>query len=349
MNKWDLFYLGFSLLGATGVVLFFIISGFLITGILIDSVNEQSALKKFYIRRALRIFPAYYLGTLIILILYPILSESDPAGTGIIFYLFYIQNWIMVFKENYAIFDNPTYAGFNHYWSLAVEEQFYLIWPITFLFIYRKYSISTCMKIMMTIILLSACLRTYMVSNYFWQMPYTWTMTRIDALLFGALLAVIIKNKKEILVKLGKWSIFNMYMVIFAIILCYTLFLKKYFSFEAGHLVTLPTIFYFFTITYVLNKEEQGGVPVLRNNFLQKTGNISYGLYIIHSPVMQIVAEKVTVLFKSFFLSHLITLVVGGVISYAIAWLSYKFFEKPILRLKDKYAPYSVRQKSLSQ
>jgi len=111
--------------GWSGVDLFFVLSGFLITGILLDSRNAENYFSSFYARRVLRIFPAYYVSLALLLLILPMLDPplrlSLPSDQWM--YVFYAQNWV-------GIFDYPGRGLLTPYWSLAVEEQFYLVWPL---------------------------------------------------------------------------------------------------------------------------------------------------------------------------------------------------------------------------
>jgi peptidoglycan/LPS O-acetylase OafA/YrhL len=118
------------LLGASwgwmGVDLFFVLSGFLITGILIRSLNGPRYFRNFYIRRALRIFPLFYGVLLLLVVLTPFLHLEWRLGH--ISYLFYCQNIAMEFSPDLRVL--PPAIHLEHFWSLAVEEQYYMIWPM---------------------------------------------------------------------------------------------------------------------------------------------------------------------------------------------------------------------------
>src|SRR5687767_573593 len=114
-----------------GVDLFFALSGFLITDILLKSRKSENYLRNFYARRVLRIFPLYYLSLFIFFALLPD-SMLLPESSGYYdankhWFWVYLQNWLFIFKT-----PDPT-TFLNHYWSLAVEEQFYIIWPFLLL------------------------------------------------------------------------------------------------------------------------------------------------------------------------------------------------------------------------
>ncbi len=121
--------------GWCGVDLFFVLSGFLITGILLDTRAAQNYFRAFYARRVLRIFPVYYatlLSVLTIAHFFPKLNSVLPIAHDRIFYFFYLNNWWPLLKDSW----HANIIG--HFWSLAVEEQFYLVWPFLVWFLSRK-------------------------------------------------------------------------------------------------------------------------------------------------------------------------------------------------------------------
>src|SRR5438270_3005549 len=183
--------------GWTGVDLFFVLSGFLITDILVCSQSDKNYFRNFYARRFLRIFPLYY-GTLIIFfLLAPYLFSKENIGV----YQFYnqnqiwfwsdLQNWLFVKK---GMTSTPY---LSHFWSLAVEEQFYLFWP---LFIYFMKDLKKMKIIIAVLIVLSLSARIYMWSQYPLDLVkyYCNTLTRMDSILMGCFLSVLIKEGKEI-------------------------------------------------------------------------------------------------------------------------------------------------------
>src|SRR5579863_7613015 len=113
--------------GWTGVELFFVLSGFLITGILLDSKGAENYVSSFYIRRALRILPLYYGAVLVAFVLLPLLGRAGLPGLSPEFNP--DQLWYWFYAGNWAWNWNHCYQPFAHFWSLAVEEQFYLAWP----------------------------------------------------------------------------------------------------------------------------------------------------------------------------------------------------------------------------
>lgn len=169
-------------IGWIGVDLFFVLSGFLITGILYDSKTSKSTnyFKKFYMRRLLRIFPLYYGILVLFAIYYTIWPNSGLHGHD-------NPAWIWIFMTNFVMSWGGAFGVLDHFWSLAVEEHFYLVWPLTvFLFSRRRL-----MQLAVALFFLSFGLRIALLlggtSN---EAIYLLTPTRLDALSIGAFLAL---------------------------------------------------------------------------------------------------------------------------------------------------------------
>src|SRR5258706_538487 len=138
----DRLYLRVSGIGWTGVDLFFVLSGYLITGILYDTRGSKHYFRQFYARRFLRIFPLYYVALALFLIILPWPHSFDSVirelrGDAVWY-------WTYLYNMRVAATGFLPSSALGHFWSLAVEEQFYLIWPIVVLWLGRKHLIVTC-------------------------------------------------------------------------------------------------------------------------------------------------------------------------------------------------------------
>lgn len=176
-------------LGWTGVDLFFVLSGFLITGILLDSRDADNYFSSFYCRRVLRIFPAYYLSLLIVFFLYPVFmpgyEHAGPPPQERIWYFAYAQNWIGL------LVDGGRQRMIGHYWSLGIEEQFYLIWP----WIVYKSTTKRIGQIAIGASVVALALRfTLLALHVSPEIIYRNTFTRMDALLIGAACACLLRD-----------------------------------------------------------------------------------------------------------------------------------------------------------
>jgi peptidoglycan/LPS O-acetylase OafA/YrhL len=189
-------------IGWIGVDLFFVLSGFLITGILLDTREERLYYKNFYLRRALRVFPLYYV--VIFLGLAIQIAWHDES----IIHNLYETSWFSVYLGNIRIaFKNHApLAGFlGPFWSLQIEEQFYLLFP----FLVRKLSQKTLFWMLVCVVVLSGPLRwgLYLLSPHRELLQYTALPCRLDGLALGALLALRVRMSpwriRPVIVTLG--------------------------------------------------------------------------------------------------------------------------------------------------
>jgi len=172
--------------GGLGVEIFFVISGFLITWLLLKERERNGiiSLRDFYVRRAVRIIPALwaYLAIVLLLVLWGVLSGVSRNAFLSAF----------TFTTDYSPWaDSNTLA---HTWSLSVEEQFYLLWPVTLVVVMKRFGRSTAAKIALALVLLAPVLRvlTHLSGNTFLEHHiYYMLHTRMDALMFGCLLALV--------------------------------------------------------------------------------------------------------------------------------------------------------------
>jgi peptidoglycan/LPS O-acetylase OafA/YrhL len=166
-----------SAIGAKGVDLFFALSGFLITGILLRTKGSPHYFKNFYIRRALRIFPLYYLTLTACLVAGTIAAIPGYQWRSMIWYFFYLHNIRDTFWK-------PPIGGPGWFWSLAVEEHFYFFWPLVVLLLRRRHLVYFSLLVMVV----APAVRAVFVAR---DMNLFFTLCRMDALAAGALLAVL--------------------------------------------------------------------------------------------------------------------------------------------------------------
>lgn len=325
-------YYLFTLLGETGVDLFFILSGFLISGILIDTRNSKNSLKAFYIRRALRLLPLYYVVFFTVIICAALFSSDNGIGVKTLMHFLYLQNYLTEYN-----FDAFMYV--NHTWSLAVEEQFYIFWPIVFLFIYRK-SPSKALLLCVFLICVSWLCRWGLVSLGHEKLAYTALFSRMDELSMGAFLSVCFVHYKYQLEKYA--DVFGYVMLSMGLLLMgsfvlyWTTIPPRTIMINSG--LIYCAIFYSSLLAYILLSPNTSYVKRLFClRILRYTGRISYGLYIFHVPVMMMVGVYISSYQLGFVMNHLCIFILGGALSIIVASLSYKYFERPILKLKDKY------------
>lgn len=327
--------------GGIGVNIFFVLSGFLITGILLENrrkgeelaQNKFQLVKSFYIRRTLRIFPIYYL-TLFILFFFATSSQTG-IRENVGYYLSYTSNF-MFFKQNH--WDGML----SHLWSLAVEEQFYLIWPWLIIFVNRKYLFNLIVSFFFLGLFSHVLLRLIYPDS---QFIHILTPTCFDAFSLGALLAYIrmvepdkMKSAMKYLPLIGCIS--------FGIFL--TLSLLHLPNNPQRTLIAITSVAIIqFTIT-----KQQSLVHryFLNNKILVGLGKISYGIYLYHNLI-----PRLLVIIKEKMKHHGIfiplvnanipaqydlawTYMQKAVLLILISWISWKLIEAPINSLKDRFS-----------
>jgi len=297
-----------GVIGPFGVDIFFVLSGFLITKILLEQRSNQNTIeikrntliKNFYIRRALRIFPIYY-SFLILASIYQ-LYALGTLKYEMDFYYTYTANY-------YQYFDNPKNMTLGHLWSLAVEEQFYLIWPWLILFTPQT-------KILRTIIILIAI---GIVSKYLLHSVYNhfyMTVCCLDAFGAGALLAWFTISKPTLLPKV---EYISLYIAVTGIVLIAFGLLFPHLNLVPLRVKNVCIAFYVVVFLYQNQHNKSFGFAIIFNNpVMIYIGKISYGIYLFHISVPHIwkyIPDKITNVLP-YFLNARYRLDIKCVISY---------------------------------
>ena len=326
-----------------GVDIFFVLSGFLITGLLYDTRENRRFFTTFYARRALRIFPVYYAALFVLFWIRPFFAASQEltriSMQGQLWYWGYAANLLIAMKGW-----SPFSLGLlDHYWTLAVEEQFYLIWPLIVFFFRRCTLIIICG----IGIVVSLGLRVALVSTGHIVPAYVLTFARMDTLAVGALIALVARDPRgfSLLAKLA-WPVAGATSVgLLAIALRRGGLFKSdpivlsigltLLAFLGGALIVLASVSH---ATTPLGK-------ILGSASLRFFGRHSYALYVFHQPVFiwlyghAIKPAK----FPSFMGSELpgeaAFMSIAVSLSLVLALLSSRFLERPFLRLKELF-PY---------
>jgi peptidoglycan/LPS O-acetylase OafA/YrhL len=304
-------------LGWSGVDLFFVLSGFLITGILYDGQHSSWYYRNFYVRRALRIFPIYYLFIAITLFLIPLHLLRGQH----LFFLAYLGFPAAVIWP--TLVNLPV--RITHLWSLSIEEQFYWVWP---------WLIRACRTPRR---ILGLCGFTGLVAfTARMVVPEPWANTalpcRMDDLAVGAALAIILRGDLQHLCMKHAWGLFS-----FASTAAALVFLLRHTTERTDYLV--------YTLGFTLVALACGGLlllsmgplsPIFSQPVLRIFGKYSYGMYLYHFP-LTIVTERAKPFFTHFPFSELSYVALSMTVNLAIAALSFHFVEEPILRLKKRF------------
>ncbi|MGE3241364.1 MAG: acyltransferase family protein [Pirellulales bacterium] len=321
--------------GNRGVDLFFVLSGFLITGILWDAKNRAHYFRDFYARRALRIFPLYYAALVITLLILPAfgLATSREFACGDQY-----APWLWLYGTNIlqSIQGSWCLGAFNHFWSLAVEEHFYLVWPLVIYFCSRRAAITVCIA---AIVLSMVSRGVWLYSGGNEIAAQVFTPFRVDALALGGLLAFVARSPGG-LKTIRPW----------AIAVCLAIFVSMLPPIQLHKRVpALRETLYAFLCAGVI---VLAVIPVANKSWtrlwklpaLRFFGKYSYGMYVVQNflkaaiPPEVVIAGIATVI-GSVFWSRCTYLALMSIATVAAALLSWNLLEKHFLHLKHYFEP----------
>jgi len=346
--KWDVpFNISLTrwpMMGWGGVDIFFVLSGFLITGILLDTRASPAHFRNFYSRRFLRIIPIYYLVLTVIFLVLPWFVAFDTDGLKTIQHR---QGWLWTHLTNLSfvyyqkVWCKAGWLDLSHLWSLAVEEQFYLVWPIVVYFLSRRSLKLTCLACVLASLTLRIVLWQTGQRNGAMYFP---TPCRLDGLAMGAFVAVLVRENRGVAAIIGSarvvgWTALAM-LVGLIILRGGFVFTDKpavVFGITMVNLISASVI--------VLIAEPRRGSPlsaVLNSSFLRTIGKYSYGMYLFHcllQPPLEILISPSNIISAvgSELLGNLIFVAIFCLVTYAVAFLSWHAYEKHWLKLKKRF------------
>ena len=343
--------------GWAGVDVFFVLSGFLITGILYDSQHQPFRYRDFYIRRTLRIFPLYYAVWFVILLAAPlVLWEWNwrwilwPAYLGNYARFFFLHQAGNPYRFDRLTcgplvqqwFGSPMHLYIGHFWSLCVEEQFYLVWPLV---VYSVRKRELLMKICIAVVIAAPLVRWWLTTVLSTQMLsmeflYRSMPTRIDALLLGGLIALCMRGPQKEWLHRWKHELLGASAALLVVV--YLLAVKVWKLPFQGSATNWVGIFEFtlidlFAGALILETIHPGGwwSRALSLKGLRSFGVISYGFYVYHDLLHDLYTYVANRFFHPYAAS--MTILIAFFASWLIAWLSYRLLEFPMLKLKDRF------------
>lgn len=324
--------------GALGVDLFFVLSGFLITGILYDSRADPAYFRNFYMRRVLRIFPLYYAVLAVVFLILPAipaLHGSEIAG------LRSEQAWAWLYAVNIylAIHGGWVMSYLTHFWSLAVEEQFYLVWPLLIWLLAARPRLLLWVPLAAAVAsfgsrLVASALGVSLIATT------VLTPFQLDSLAIGGFLAIYLRQPD------GETRVRRLMlpMALTGVALLVIQFGFRHFTDYGGALESLRSGAFRLLLAALLLKALLSPASSLWSRFFRSSpmtmlGKYSYGLYVYHHFFSYYFARHGTVqalasVVGSDLFALAILTIAGMSASMAIAWLSYEYFEKLFLRLK---------------
>ena len=311
-------------MGTTGVDLFFVLSGFLITGILLDTRDGPGYFRNFYARRTLRIFPLYYVFLFVQFVpirgMHEMMQKQAPfSGINPLWYLFYASN----LGPTRGVFD----FSLGHMWSLAVEEQFYLIWPLVLFLLPRRMVVPLCLAGIGG----ATALRLGLFIRGTWsETLHRFTPCRIDTLLLGALGAVALRHDgfKAIGSRILRPMALISGLSFVAIEVAYRQLEPKtpiFETFGSG----AAAIFYACLVFWAATGGSGDGI--LNSMPLKMLGKYSYGIYVLHVLLFFQIRDGMS---RATLGDRLLNIAANLATTAVLTYVSWVALERPALSLK---------------
>jgi peptidoglycan/LPS O-acetylase OafA/YrhL len=321
-------------LGNTGVDLFFVLSGFLITGILADAKGSAHYFRNFYARRTLRIFPLYYGVLVACFLIVPMIHPFGLAEQAVA----HRQGWLWLYgtniRESFSNANFPFSGGWifmDHFWSLAVEEHFYLVWPLVIWMCSRRGAIAACFLFIATAFAWRLGLHLRHVESMAY---YQLTTCRMDALALGGLLALLARESSDI-----RWATRAAWIAMPISFVALLLVRRTDWQEELFGGSLLAILFAALLVIVLTSRETNPVVRVLNARGLRLMGKYSYATYVLHPFLFATLMawlsyQKLKIWTHSGLIGVCLYLVIGFTCSIALGWLSWHLYEKHFLKLK---------------
>ncbi|WP_336517497.1 acyltransferase [Pollutibacter soli] len=330
-NYWEA-YPFFEMIGKQAVVLFFVLSGFLITYLLLAEEHffKRISIKNFYVRRILRIWPLYFL---IIGLAYFVLPNIpamvipghekqvlyQQLGLKLVLYVFFLANLVL------AKFGIDPYV--SQTWSIGTEEQFYLVWPVFLSKVKRNR-----LAIMFTVIFLYMAMERLLASSISDHWPQIdvlrsfWLLFNIDCMVIGAVFAVLLFRNHSLL----RWLMQPVFFYVVLSITCLLLILGIRLPVFQNEFYAI--LFGVIILNFAANKRNRISLENRAFNFL---GNISYGMYMFH-PIAILLAFGICT--STGMMRNMTFYPLSVLLTILFAAVSYYLFERHFLKLKEKFS-----------
>ncbi|KAA9331132.1 acyltransferase family protein [Adhaeribacter soli] len=324
--------------GGTGVSIFFVLSGFLITYLLIQEyeTTKTISVRNFYMRRVLRIWPLYYLVVTFSFFIYPFIKNligiDNPLGSNVLYHLTFLSNFDVINIQENCPGNDAMSQGIT--WSVSIEEQFYLFWPLIFAFLPRKGWFFA----ILFIIGGSVYFRILNHENN--SVLYFHTFSVLADLGIGGLAAYLVKKfapVKRFFENTGSKT----HLLLFAFSFCLLFWGDPLFSFKYGNAIGRIVIAASFAliITAQALTKTNSRLDLSRLTFPNNWGKYTYGIYLLHPIAITILDVLVRVLNvpKTNFISLFLIGILGFVLTLILSKTSFIYFEARFLKLKHRF------------
>lgn len=326
--------------GGLGVSVFFVLSGFLITYLLVSEHEKTSKvdIKSFYIRRILRIWPLYYGVVLFSFIIYPgikliVFGINNTLSSNILYHLVFLSNFDVLNVEKF--FSGNEALSQNITWSVSIEEQFYLFWPLIFILIPKKLWLSS----IVIVILSSLTFRLFHTTDKL--VLYFHTLSVLIDLGVGGLFALMIKkyNTFKLFFENSSTGI-HLLFFIFSFTLLW--FNETIFNFQYGGAVNrlFITLSFAMIISAQALTKSKSILNLGKVKIASQLGKYTFGIYLIHPIVINLfdVLYKSLQITKDTFFSSFLFGSTCLISTIFVSKCSYKYFESPFLKLKERFS-----------
>jgi peptidoglycan/LPS O-acetylase OafA/YrhL len=322
--------------GWAAVSLFFVLSGYLISGILWDSIGTPNWWRRFYWRRSLRIFPLYYLA-LLIAIAHTISSHGlRSIFPGVLPYFVYLQNVPTIYP---TLAKFPDVRSLSHFWSLAVEEQFYLLWPFVLAWLCPKAGRARNICLLVWLSSLAFRLAVFATgAGHLWAIAFL--AARAGELSLGAYLALVVRDPvlKDRLFRHARWIFWGSLLAVVAVIVS-----AGGAGVESKGMATIGIAINALLFASLISLSLRPGLTasVFETGWLRWLGRISYGVYVYHILLGDAFDWIATGIFPGAGreLHFLVLFFVAAFGTLIVATLSYYFFELRFLRMRKHPSP----------
>ena len=331
-NSWDNGFV--FVIGKLGVVLFFVLSGFLISYLLFveEEVTGTVSISKFYIRRALRIWPLYFLIVLLAFLILPSIDFFTIPGMNNIlsdekyFYKLFVY---IVFIPNVFINSTSMIPFAAHLWSIGAEEQFYAVWPVLNKFIKNKWGLTY--SVIITYLLLKFSLYLFTGDSIILREIQQFHLYfPIDCMAIGGIFALIV-YKQSSLIMMVRNVIYQPVVQYITLILTICLMAAGY-RFRMLHYEAYSILFGILICNFASNENR---IFSMENKVTNYLGKISYGIYMYH-PITIIIIIKLSIM--AGITSNILIYSAVYLLSVLIPGISYKFYEKRFIVIKTKFS-----------
>jgi len=316
--------------GWVGVDLFFVLSGYLIAGLMIKEykTNQSFNLRLFLIRRGFKIYPAYYF-----FITYQFFYRA--------YFTDYPQRLNRFFHEVFFI-ANYEKNNNGHLWSISVEEHFYVLLAIVFVFMikYKKLTIKTVFIFYLTLLVIGLTCRTYNLityPKYDFDRDYTRSHIRFDAMFFGVLLAFLTSYKKDFITKLVRHQ-YRLWFLLICVSFIATNFIYGRYENRIISVVNLAVnpICFGYIMIFLVNYNQAKFLKLIKP--LSFIGVYSYSIYLFHMHFLMLSLMLFKPASFGFYAGYVSLALIGGIVVS-------KCIEYPVLKIREKYFPSGYRQK----